>query len=138
MNCLPVLALGPQAPDGKPALPGPVHLVDFLQLSVKKLVAFNGRLSGLDSISQWPQKGLQHLVRKYPRSHGIFCATPYLLLWPYVRQTENPSTPAWDTPLGKIHQQHLEFSFPSVKTAGPYQSQQYRSEEHTSELQSLG
>jgi len=104
---------GPWAPGTKwqTCLPGPVHLMDFLQLSVKKLVGFNGRLSGLDSISQWPQKGLQHLVRKYPRSHGIFCATPYLLLWPYARQMENPSTLAWDTPLGKIHQQHLEFSF---------------------------
>lgn len=104
---------GPWAPGNRwqTCLPGPVHLVDFLQLSVKKLVGFNGRLSGLDSISQWSQKGLKRLVSKCPRSRSIFCATPCLLLWPYAGQTESPSPPAWDTPLGKIHQQHLEFPF---------------------------
>lgn len=93
---------GPLAPGAKwqTWLPDPVHLVDFLQLSVEKLVAFNGRLLSLDSVFQWPQKGLKYPVMKCPRSHS-------LLLWPYGGQRENPSTLAWAAPPVKSHQQHL-------------------------------
>lgn len=93
---------GPLAPGAKwqTWLPDPVHLVDFLQLSVEKLVAFNGRLLSLDSVFQWPQKGLKYPVMKCLRSHS-------LLLWPYAGQRENPSTLAWAAPPVKSHQQHL-------------------------------